>query len=253
LVYLGRYTEAYDFFQTALAQLDRKNLDREDRGTLCTMFGFGVTLAWFMGEPEQALAHARRQIVLAEELGVPTLRATSADSMAVALMMSGSFAEAVEYSERALRTARESGTILQSESVFLANLCAAYTGIGRIDRAIDLGREAVASAHAKATKLFELRARLLLGRALAEHEPAEAMSVLSEALALVERTGGRGYAPFIHEALAEVHARRGDAQACREEGETAQRLFEENGAPFHAARIASAAPYRSDSEPTVAH
>jgi class 3 adenylate cyclase/tetratricopeptide (TPR) repeat protein len=251
LIYLGRYGEAHHILDAGLAQLDHRKSVREDRATACTMYGFGVTLAWFMGEAEQAIAHARRQLVLAEELGVPTLRATSSDSMAVALMMSRRFAEALEYSERALRTARESGTILQSESVFLANLCAAYTGIGRLDRALELGREAVATAHAKRTPLFELRARLILGRALAERDGVEALAVLAEALALAERTEAAGYAPFIHEALADAHARLGDEQACRDETELARRMFEANGAPAHAARLSATVPCEESSERTV--
>jgi tetratricopeptide (TPR) repeat protein len=213
--------------------------------------GFAVTLAWFMGEPDWALQHARKQLVIAEELAAPTLRSTSSDSMAVALMMNGQFSDALEYSELALSTARESGTLLQSEAVFLSNLCAVFAGMGEAARAVEVGREAVASARSRSTPLFELRALLHLARALIEIDAREAVTVLKQALALIERTEARGYEPFVREVLALALDRCGDTDAGRREAAGAHQLFTENGAPAHAARVTAATSSRQSGERPV--
>lgn len=233
LMYLGDYAQAAELHEAALLALR----DTDERGTETTMHGFGVTLSWFLGNAETALDHARKQLLLAEEIGVPTLRAGAFDSMAVALMMSGRFGEALDYSQRALSTARDSGTLLQSEAVFLSNLCAAYAGIGDLDRSIAIGEEAVESARNRRTPMFEIRARLYLARSLMDVDAARAEEVLCAALELVEATDGRGYEPFLREELARTHHRRGDGVSCGRETAAARALFVRNGAPFHFERV----------------
>jgi ATP/maltotriose-dependent transcriptional regulator MalT len=211
--------------------------DSQERGTETTMQGFGVTLSWFLGDAEGALEFARKQLLMAEEIRVPTLRAGAFDSMAVALMMSGRFGEALDYSQKALSTARDSGTLLQSEAVFLSNLCAAYAGIGDIDKSIAVGEEAVESARNRRTPMFEIRARLHLARALLDVDPARAEETLHVALDLVEQTDARGYEPFLREELARTYHRRGDDASCGRETAAALRLFDSNGAPSQFERV----------------
>jgi adenylate cyclase len=233
MVYLGQYAEAARVHADALAALR----DSQERGTETTMQGFGVTLSWFLGDAEGALEFARKQLLMAEEIRVPTLRAGAFDSMAVALMMSGRFGEALDYSQKALSTARDSGTLLQSEAVFLSNLCAAYAGIGDIDKSIAVGEEAVESARNRRTPMFEIRARLHLARALLDVDPARAEETLHVALDLVEQTDARGYEPFLREELARTYHRRGDDASCGRETAAALRLFDSNGAPSQFERV----------------
>ncbi len=233
MMYLGRYTEAADVHASALVAVR----EADERGTQTTMYGIGVTLSWFLGEAEAALDFARKQLLLAEEVGVPTLRAGAFDSMAVALMMSERYGEALDYSKKALSTARDSGTLLQSEAVFLSNLCAAYTGIGDIENAVAVGEEAVESARNRRTPMFEIRARLYLARALMRIDLARAEQVLKEALELIETSDARGYEPFIREELARTYHRGGDDAQCTRETEAARRLFEHNGAPTQFERV----------------
>jgi len=209
-----------------------------------TAKGFLVTVAWFKGDTEAALANSREQLQLAEKLQTPALISGAYDSVCVAYTMAGRYDEAVQAGERALSSARESGTLLQSESVFVANVAAAYDGGGHADLALSTAREAVEIARRRSTPMFECRALLVLARVLLAAGPAsidEASEALTSALEIVERTGARGYEPFLRVELARLAELRGDTADGAKQLADAQRLFRENGATDHAERIGNGA------------
>jgi adenylate cyclase len=211
-----------------------------DRPNESMLHGICVTAAWFLGDAEQALTHARQQVALAEQLGTPTLISGAYDSLGVAYTLNGRWAEAVSCTERALQNARTSGTLLQSEAVFATNLAAAYLGKGEIEKARTRASESVEVARRRATPLFECRARLVLARALLAGESPEidrAAEVLDEALAIVERTNARGYEPFLRVERACIAGLRGDEVGRARETLAAERLFLAMGADAHAQRL----------------
>ncbi len=223
-----------------LAVIEPRVRAADDIPSLATLVGFMVTLSWFRGDAEAAMRYAQEQVGIAARLGTPTLVASSNDSLGVAYLMNGQPHEAVAAAERALSTARESGTILQSEAVFIANLAAAYLGAGECEQAIARAREAVAVAQRRKTLLFECRALLVLARALLAGEAprlAEAAQTLAAALAIVERSGAYGYEPFLRVELAHLARLQGDAAGGERELADAARLFRKFGANGHAERL----------------
>jgi class 3 adenylate cyclase/tetratricopeptide (TPR) repeat protein len=220
-----------------------------DPGSLCTLHGFSVTLAWFRGDVEAGLRHSREQLRIAERLTTPSLMASAWDSASVASSLAGRYEEAVALADRAVNVARTSGTLLQSESVFVANLAAACLGNGEQERAVELGREAVALARRRRTPLFEIRSLLVLARAIlaplthgefsgdTTGAAEEVATVLAAAMEIVERTGARGYEPFLREELARLALLRGDAVTAGRELDEARRIFDSFGATSHADRL----------------
>jgi tetratricopeptide (TPR) repeat protein len=236
LAYMGRLDEATKTLETVLARAR----ERSDPASTGTMAGIAVTIAWFRGDANAALSYAQEQVRIAERLQTPTLLAGAYDSMGVACFMSERYHDALEYSERSLRIARESGTLLQSEAVFVTNLAAACVGTGDLGRGIALARDAVAIARERHTPLFECRALLVCLRALlaggAEHAD-EAATTLADALAIVERTGAAGYEPFLRVEASRLARLRGDAASGASELATASRQFRQMGANGHAERL----------------
>ena len=88
--------------------------------------------------------------------------------------------------------------------------------------------------------MFEIRARLHLGRALMDVDTAQAEEVLRTALSVIDATDARGYEPFVREELARLYHRRGDDTQCERETAEARRLFDSNGAPTHFERVGRA-------------
>jgi class 3 adenylate cyclase/tetratricopeptide (TPR) repeat protein len=224
----------------ALSRIEPRLRAADDAPNLTTLIGFMVTLAWFRGDGPTAMRYAQEQVGIATRLGTPTLVASAYDSLGVAYLMNGQPREAVGAAERALAIARETGTILQSEAVFVANLAAAYLGTGEEERAIEHASEAVAIARRRKTMLFECRALLVLARALLDGESPrldEAAETLASALTIVVKTGAHGYEPFLRVELARLARLQGDAAGGERELADAARLFRAFGANGHAERL----------------
>jgi tetratricopeptide (TPR) repeat protein len=241
LAYLGRLDEAVSTLDEVFARV-RATSDVSGLGTMC---GLASTVAWFRGDAAATMAYAQEQVRIAERLHTPALLAGAYDSLGVAYLLAERYIEALGLAERALRIARESGTLLQSEAVFVANLAAAYVGVGNLDRGITAAREAVAIARDRHTPLFECRALLFCVRALlaggVEHVD-EASATLEAAMAIVAHTGACGYEPFLRVEAAKLARLRGDAASGDIELAEASRQFRQMGATEHADRLGSVAP-----------
>jgi hypothetical protein len=115
-------------------------------------------------------------------------------------------------------------------------------GKGEIATARKRAKEAVDIARKRGTPLFECRSRLVLARALLAGEPdtAQASEVLDEAMAIVERTGARGYEPFLRAERARIAELTGDEIGNAREIAAAEKMFRSMGADAHAARLHAA-------------
>ncbi len=239
LMYMGRFDEAAAALQSALSTA------RGDGqfGYVGMILGTLTTLDWFLGDSRQALSHAQAQLDLAEQFGSSTFRSTARDSLGIAYVMNGRFDDAIEMFEQALAIVREKATMLQAEPVILCNLSEAYLGAGNRSRAVKTAAEAVAIARERGTRMHQCRALLFHARALLRAEgakpKAEIGSLLDQAMAIVELTGGRGYEPFIREEMAELYRAAGDMERYRSELETARSLYEQSGAVLQAQRLAA--------------
>jgi len=241
LAYLGRLDEAMETLEGAFSRVRASN----DPAGLATMCGVAATVAWFRGDVSATMDYAQEQVRIAERLHTPTLLAGAYDSLGVAYLLAERYHDALEMAERALKIARDSGTLLQSEAVFVANLAAAHVGVGDLDRGIACAREAVAIAHDRHTPLFECRALLVCVRALiagGKEHTAEAADLLNTAFAIVARSGARGYEPFLRVEAARLARLRGDAGSVASELAEASRQFRSMGAAGHADKIAALGP-----------
>ena len=124
----------------------------------------------------------------------------------------------------------------------LADLSSAQLGLGEGERARETAERAIAIAREQGTKIQQCDAQLALARALLQIEGAKARrgieEALMDALALIEETEARSYAPFVHQERVELARLLGDDVTRERELREAHRLFVEMGATGHAERLA---------------
>lgn len=210
-------------------------LTESDGRSASWMHGLRVELAWFTGNTSGVLEEVARALEQAEAFGSAYFRALALRTQGQALILLGRHAEAiVPLTEARPLTARGAGAY-QFEAHHLAVLAEACLGAGRVEEAMRLTQEAVASAQASGGKLWELRAwiaRLALPRGvLDETDVAEGFV---RARVLVETMRARGIEPQIDE-LASRHAVSGVEQA--QWRTRALAGYERIGAQGHADRL----------------
>jgi hypothetical protein len=90
----------------------------------------------------------------------------------------------------------------------LATLAGVHRGLGHASNARALAEEAIGVARRGGTRINEIRAQIVLARALLQSQNVslrgEIEGALEAAMSLVEETGADGYRPLIDEARAEL-------------------------------------------------
>jgi class 3 adenylate cyclase/tetratricopeptide (TPR) repeat protein len=238
LIDLGRLADGVRDLDRA-AQLARQHGYIEVLGFT---HGEYVTLARLRGDTETALTHARETMRVADKLGSPFFRAAACLSFGQAHILGNKWPEARGACEEALAIARAGHAFVETETLALTWLAAAYRGLGDIRRALTLADEALAVAARRRTRLAECialigRARIML-RTDPVHLRAPIEDALSRALSLVEETGARSNEPFVRVELARLAGATGDQATRQRELRSAHRLFTEMGAAPRAARVA---------------
>jgi tetratricopeptide (TPR) repeat protein len=235
LVVLGHLAEGEQEMRRAVAAAQREGSDDAFEGHHQAL----VLWAIQAGFPDQAMAHARRAVEMAEALGGNFIRMSTQLTLGIALVHAGRFADAVAALHPAVVLMRELRTGLFLAAGALAHLARAELGVGNVDQARHTAEEAIAAARRYGTPIAEieaLRARALV--LLASEEPPVAVEDdLRAAEALVARTEAHVYTPFLHEDRAALARRLGDDAACNRELVEAHRLFTAMGATGHAERI----------------
>jgi tetratricopeptide (TPR) repeat protein len=187
------------------------------------------------------LAHARQTVDYAERTGSQFGRSVSHYNLGAANVLNRAWYDALEALEQALTIAREQRLLLNQGRV-LAEIAAAYLGLGERDRALALADEAIEFCRLVGTRLFEFSAQLTRVRALRETRGLQATkeidAALGEADAWLQMTGAKSYEPFLHVERAELAKLTGDEAARERELREAHRLFTEIGAPIRAAQVA---------------
>ena len=138
-----------------------------------------------------------------------------------------------EINRRAHKDTAGSSAALLAEALLLA---------GDLSAAESAATEAIALSRRSLRGNIEAEAHGVLARALLRRDGAAARhaveAALASAAALIERTGARTLAPFLCEWRAELAAVLGDYATRERLLREAQHLYNEIGAPLHAARIA---------------
>jgi adenylate cyclase len=205
-------------------------------------YGYAAYLAELSGETEGCLEHCREGFEIAERTGSAFSRAYASGWLGLAHLLRGEWTRAKEMLDRTLELARRQRTNLEMEGYWLSQLAAAQLGLGELRAARDAADEAIAAAQRRATRVWEVRARLARACILRQGDGATAASEIAAALAraqsLIDETGARAYAPFVREEHSRLAALVGDAPAALRELREAHRLYIEVGATGHAKRLA---------------
>jgi tetratricopeptide (TPR) repeat protein len=205
---------------------------------------WSANLAYFAGEPEAMLAHAQREVEIAERIGDAFLRSFAWFVLGTAEWARGEWRRAIEAIERSREISGEyhRRTSVEQEAWRLALLGESYLGIGEAKRARALAAEGVELARAQESTLYEATASLSLARVLlgtdgpAARDGIEAL--LARALELTRERGTKAYEPHVHVELAELARQLGDEKGRERELREAHSLFTEIGATGHAERLA---------------
>ncbi len=242
----GRFDRASLDLERALARATEAG----DSESLACVHGFASEHARCTGESLDAVAHARRMLDAAGRTGIPLLLVESYLSLGCALVLTTQWDDAVEALEQGLEIANSRGVMLGPKRRVLVALAEAYLGRGEEERARHLTEQLLAPP-ASGTLLVEIRARLVLARALLRLEGGKARDAIRTAIAharlRVEQSGAQSLLPEIHRVLSEVAECDGDHGTRMRELREAHRLYGEMAALGHANRIARIIAQAGDS------
>jgi class 3 adenylate cyclase/tetratricopeptide (TPR) repeat protein len=237
LVELGKLEEA-----RRLIEQGRKIASEQgDIETVGWSHNWSVWLAYFQGEPEGTLGHARQALEIAERIGDSFSRTYAWFCLGCAEWMRGEWRRAIEALERSAAIAREGRTGVEADAWRLALLGESYLGLGDVERARALVAEGLEIAHARGDRSREAYASLSLARVLlgsaGTAARAQIEAALARALELAREMGAMAFEPLVHVELAELARRSGEEKGRERELREAHRLFTEIGASGHAERL----------------
>jgi adenylate cyclase len=213
---------------------------RQDTDLLVLGHEAGELACELAGDVEGALGQAR-QAVEAAATASWGFRMAALASLGRAHLLARDWPQAVEAMTGALAVMRERRVFLVSESWYLATLAEASLGAGDPGRARETADLALARTRQHHTRVFEIAALLAWARVRLATEDADGATgieaALRDAMALVEATGARAHAPFIHVERAALAHLLGDEATRQRELREAHRLFIEMGATARAEQV----------------
>src|SRR5205807_688098 len=183
---------------------DAVELARRHRGDvdiLCMGLSSLSDVAELRGDREAALRHAREAVEIGERTGSPFSRVFARIGLARAQILIGTWKDASVTAHEALTLARESRTGLDWDARIFGALADAELGAGELEGARKVAMEAVQTAERRATRIWEIFARLTLVRVLVAADGTAAAAAagchLALALFLIEQTAAKALAPFV--------------------------------------------------------
>ena len=200
LVLLGRFDEARPYLDSML----QTNNDPNDITLHLVNIAY-VDLAW--GEHDKALAehHAERAIAMAVASSSPYVRVNALACRGLSHIISGRFEAAADELEKALSFARLKRAGLESEARILADLANAYRLNGDLDNAGRTAAEAIDVASARAARVPECLARIVLAEISLQAGDADRAALeLSKIRALMEVTGAKLYEPLVRDLAVKI-------------------------------------------------
>jgi class 3 adenylate cyclase/tetratricopeptide (TPR) repeat protein len=238
LIWSGRLREGIE-------ELGRCRRLAEEDGTL-EMVGYAMSFSveahHLAGDPERALASARQLEEISRRLGGhPVMVAHAQRAFAYAHLAAGRAADAVEPA----RAAHDTFGRIEKQNAGMATwiLALALLETGDLSAAQSAAEQAIALARRSLRGNFEAMAYGVLACALLRRDGAAARgtaeAALTEAAALIERTGATTIAPALCEWRAELAAVLGDGAERLRLLHEAQRIYAAIGAPKQAERLLS--------------
>src|SRR5947208_3915941 len=237
LAWLGRLGEAAATAGRAI-EIARRHQDTE---VLVLGHQAGELACELAGDVEGALGYGR-QAVEAAATASWAVRMLALAILGRAHLLAGDWLPAVEAMTGALPIMRERRVLLVGEGWVLPVLAEASLGAGDPGRARETADLALARTRQHHTRVFEIAALLAWARVRLATDGADGAAgieaALRDAMALVEATGARGHAPFIHVERAALAHLLGDKATRQRELREAHRLFTEMGATARAEQVA---------------
>jgi class 3 adenylate cyclase/tetratricopeptide (TPR) repeat protein len=237
LAFLGRLGEAVATARRAIEIAHR----RQDLESLVTGHQAGELACELAGDVEGALGHGR-QAVEAAATASWAMRMIALATLGRAHLLVGAWLPAVEAMTGARAIMRERRLFLVLEGFDFPVLAEASLGAGDPGVARETADLALARTRQHHTRVYEITALLAWARVRlatdGAHGAAGIEAALRDAMALVEATEARAYAPFIHVERAALAHLLGDEITRQRELREAHRLFTEMGATVRAEQVA---------------
>src|SRR5436190_433277 len=237
LAWLGRLGEAAAAAGRAI-EIARR---RQDTEVLVLGHQAGELACELAGDVEGALGYGR-QAVEAAATASWAIRMVALNILGHAHLLAGDWRQAVEAMTGALPIMRERRVLLVGEGWVLPVLAEASLGAGDPGRARETADLALARTRQHHTRVFEIAALLAWARVRLATDGADGAAgieaALRDAMALVQATGARACAPFIHVERAALAHLLGDEATRQGELREAHRLFTEMGATARAEQVA---------------
>ena len=237
LAWFGRLGEATATAGRAI-EIARR---RQDTEVLVAAHAAGELACELAGDVEGALGHGREAVEAAATASWG-MRMSALAVLGRAHLLAEDWPHAVEAMTGALAIMRERRVLLVFESWILPVLAEAYLGAGDPSKARETADLALARARQHHTRAFEIAALLAWARVHRATDGADGAAgieaALRDAMALVQATGARACAPFIHVERAALAHLLGDEATRQGELREAHRLFTEMGATARAEQVA---------------
>jgi class 3 adenylate cyclase/tetratricopeptide (TPR) repeat protein len=224
---MGRLPEAFDELDQVEALARRRS---EAEGTAWALLSF-ARLAFFVGEPRDAVRRAEEAVRLLEESGNKLFQVMATQSLALAEVVADHPELAAAAANRGLEMVR-SGWGAYDESSLLSHLARAELALGNADAARQAADRAVSVAVEQQALPLQIQAHLTrahVGRLTGQKQDAVLDDIIS-GLTGVERTAARAYEPFLIE-------ERALAVSDRSELRRARTLFAAFAATGHVRRL----------------
>ncbi|WP_114944554.1 ATP-binding protein [Microvirga calopogonii] len=159
-----------------------------------------VDLAWFSGDADLALRHAKRVSQLAERHGTPYLRVFAYACMAIAKGLAGDAQEAIRELEEGLDFMHSARAALDYEPDMMAILAECQAQAGQYGEALLTAERTIILSRDRATRLPECRALIVAGEAMVARRGKDAVHLLQQAEALIQVTGATVLEPRLRAA-----------------------------------------------------
>jgi tetratricopeptide (TPR) repeat protein len=208
---LGLHPEAIEYYQAALAIVERLNNPLGQKRILTNLGGCYYQL----GQTKLALREYKRALLIAKSLGSKSEEAAPRSGMCLCYGEAGQFRRAINQHNRAQRIAKDTGN-RQLEAEELANLGFFHGQLGDTERGLALLEEAYALAS-------DLRHLVVVGHCLADSADLlidldripEAIERASKAVRIGEEIGNPPLTCEAGHALALAHLRMGELSRAR--------------------------------------
>jgi predicted ATPase len=223
-LHLGDPAVTRDHMEQGIALYDLKrhgnltDLYGQDPGVVC--LAFGAVALWLLGYPDQAVQRSRAAVALGAELGQPSTLALAKYFASVLRQYRREGPAVRESAEATLAIATEHGLSFW-RAVAMIMRGWALTGLGELTSGIAQLRQGLTDLEATGGGTHRPYHLALLAEGLGwAGQVEEGLGALTEALALVHRTGEGFHGAELHRLRGEFLVRQGEAEGAHREAES---------------------------------